>query len=302
VRELQPDVIYALLNWQTVPFAHEVLSADLGVPFVWHFKEGPWFSREFGGWPQLVDLHVKSDGVLYSSPELREWFEVTVPATRGRPAMVLDGDLPKAEWLLGEQSELLSAEDGELHTVIAGRPMGPPPEVVGDLARAGIHVHVYGEKVHAQMRAWMTASRRAAPNHLHLHSQVDQADWVTEFSRYDAGWLHDVRSDNRGDLHAATWDDLNYPARMGTLAAAGVPMIQRDNTGSVVASQSLARDRQLGLMWRHSSDLVETLRDAELMTGLRKSVWSQRDWFTFDAHVDELVAFFRSRIADAGNR
>jgi hypothetical protein len=38
------------------------------------------------------------------------------------------------------------------------------------------------------------------------------------------------------------------------------------------------------------------------MTGLRKSVWSQRDWFTFDAHVDELVAFFRSRIADAGNR
>jgi hypothetical protein len=294
VRELQPDVVYALLNWQAVPFAHEVLQADLGVPFVWHYKEGPWFSRQHGHWPQLAELHLRADGVVYSSPELRDWFAVTLPGTAGRPSHVLDGDLPKAEWLVGEQSPLLSEQDGDVHTVIAGRPLGPPPEVVGELARAGVHVHVYSEKVHAQKREWVDACRREAPGHLHLHANVDQGDWVRVFSQYDAGWLHDVRSTNGGDLHAATWDDLNYPARMGTLAAAGVPMVQRDNPGSIVASQSLLRERDLGVLWREPADLVAALTDRERMALLRKSVWSQRELFTFDAHVDELVAFLRS--------
>ena len=302
VRELQPDVVYGLLNWQAVPFVHEVLQAELGVPFVWHFKEGPWFSLQHGHWPMLADLHLRADGVVYSSPELRDWFGVKLPSTRHRPSAVLDGDLPKAEWFVGEQSPLLSEQDGEVHTVIAGRPMGPPPEVLGELARAGVHVHVYSEKVHAQMREWVTATRLLAPDHLHLHAQVDQADWVRVFSQYDAGWLHDVRSANRGDLHAATWDDLNYPARMGTLAAAGVPLLQRDNTGHVVATQTLARERDLGVLWREPADLVEALTDRDRMALLRKSIWSQREHFTFDAHVDDLVEFFRARIADARGR
>ena len=297
VRELQPDIIYGLLNWQAVPFAHEVLTADLGVPFVWHFKEGPWFSRLHGHWAELVELHLRSDGVVYSTPELREWFAVTVPGTRGRPSHVLDGDLPKAEWLVGEQSSLLSAADGDVHTVIAGRPMGPPPEVLGALANAGVHVHVYSEKAHSQMREWVQAVRRVAPGHLHLHPQVDQEEWIREFSQYDAGWLHDIRSSNGGDLHAAGWDDLNYPARLGTLAAAGVPMIQRDNSGSVVATQNLVREHDLGLFWREPDDLVQALRDTSRMDGLRKSVWTQRSRFTFDAHVDGLVSFFRGILA-----
>lgn len=293
VRELAPDVIYGLLNWQAVPFVHEVLSADLGIPFVWHFKEGPWFSRQHGHWSKLVDLHTRTDGVIYSSPELRDWFHATVPASRTRPSCVIDGDLPKAEWLIGEQSELLSESDGEIHTVIAGRPMGPPPEVLGELARHGIHVHVYSQKAQSQMRDWVDAVRRFAPDHLHLHPQVDQENWVSEFSRYDAGWLHDVRSDNHGDLHAATWDDLNYPARMGTLVSAGVPMIQRHSPGSIVASERLARSRELGFTWSQVDDLVAKLHDRPMLTQLRKSVWSQRDLFTFDAHVDELVEFLR---------
>ena len=294
VRELQPDVVYALLNWQAVPFAHEVLRADLGLPFVWHFKEGPWFSREHGHWPMLADLHLRSDGVVYSSPELRDWFGVTLPATRTRPSLVVDGDLPKAEWFVGEQSPLLSEADGDVHTVIAGRPMGPPPEVLGVLARAGVHVHVYSEKAHTQMRDWVEAVRQVAPDHLHLHPQVDQQDWVSEFSQYDAGWLHDVRSSNGGDLHAATWDDLNYPARLGTLAAAGVPMLQRESPGSVVATQNLLRERELGVLWHDPDDLVAALTDRALLQRLRKSVWSQRDHFTFDAHVDDLVGFLRA--------
>ncbi len=293
VSRLRPDVIYALLNWQTIPLAHEVLTAALGVPFVWHFKEGPFFAREQGLWSQLVDLHTLSDGVVYSSPELREWFAATVPSSAHCPSLVIDGDLPKAEWLSGKRSALLSRGDGAVHTVIPGRPMGPEPEEIAALARANVHVHLYSGKAVAQMRSWVAQVQQLAPDHFHLHPQVDQTDWVAEFSQYDAGWLHSFRSDNHGDPYAATWDDLNYPARMGTLAAAGVPMIQRDNTGSTVATQTLARARHLGVFWRDPDDLVAQLRDRDRMAALRHSVWSQRGDFTFDAHVDRLVDFLR---------
>ncbi|MCA1710870.1 MAG: glycosyltransferase [Actinobacteria bacterium] len=299
VRELQPDVVYALLNWQAVPFAHEVLTADLGIPFVWHFKEGPFFSREQGHWPQLVDLHLRSDGQVYASPELRDWFAATVPESAHRLRMVLDGDLPRAESLVGERSPLLFEQDGEVHTVIPGRPMGPSAEFVAELAERGVHVHLYGRKAAAQMSSWVDDVTRLAPRHFHLHDQVAAADWVSEFSQYDAGWLHDVRSSNGGDLAAATWDDLNYPARMGTLAAAGVPMIQYDNEGHAVASQTLCRERDLGVFYRNADDLAAQLHDRARMRALRASVWAQRDEFTFDAHVDELVAFFREVIAAA---
>ncbi len=299
-RALQPDVVYALLNWQAVPFAHEVLTADLGVPFVWHFKEGPFFSRQHDHWSQLVDLHTRSDGQVYSSEELRGWFAATVPASRNGLSYVLDGDLPKAEAFAdGARSPLLSEGTGELHTVVPGRPMGPPPEFVAELAGHGVHLHLYGAKAAAQMRDWVEAVQRLAPGHLHLHPQVGADRWVQEFSQYDAGWLHDVRSRNRGDIRAATWDDLNLPARMGTLAAAGVPMIQRDNTGHVVASQTLARDRDLGVFYRDAEDLVTQLRDRKRMSALRQSVWRQRENFTFDAHVNDLVDFFRKVIAGA---
>ncbi|MDQ4068926.1 MAG: glycosyltransferase [Actinomycetota bacterium] len=297
VVRLQPDVIYALLNWQTIRFAHEVLTADLGIPFVWHFKEGPFFAREHGLWSELVDLHTRSDGVVYSSPELREWFWAMVPSSVARPTLILDGDLPKGEWFSGDRSPLLSASSDGVHTVIPGRPMGPEPAVIGALARADVHVHLYSEKAAAQMRSWVEEVKKVAPAHFHLHPQVDQAHWVAEFSKYDAGWLHSFRSTNGGDPYAATWDDLNYPARMGTLAAAGVPMIQRDNEGSMVASQTLVRERQLGVFWRDGDDLVAQLRDRDRMTALRENVWRQRRHFMFDGHVDQLVDFLRRTIA-----
>jgi hypothetical protein len=135
---------------------------------------------------------------------------------------------------------------------------------------------------------------RPPPRHFHLHRQIDQQGWVAEFSQYDAGWLHDVRSVNAGDLHAASWDDLNYPARLGTLAAAGVPMIQPRNDGCIVATQTLARQRGLGLFYSEPLELARALRDRSAMSALRESVWDQRTKFTFDAHVDELIAFFRT--------
>ena len=301
VRDAGIDVVYALLNWQAVPFAASVLRAleGTGVPVVWHYKEGPFISRERGHWGDLADLTTRSHGLVSSSPEMRDWTTLVFPESARLPHHVLDGDLPKADWLTAERSPLLSDADGEIHTVVPGRPIGLHPHTVAELAEQGVHLHFYGDFTHGQWRGWIDKTRSMAPRHLHLHAQVDQGEWVREFSQYDAGWLHTFASRNRGDLRRADWDDLNIPARLTTLVAAGVPLLQRDNSGSIVATQTLARERGLGLFFEDVPDLGRQLHDREHLAEVRENVWAQRMDFAFDTHVDALVDFFRKVPAGA---
>jgi glycosyltransferase involved in cell wall biosynthesis len=294
VKKLQPDIIYGLLNWQAVPFVHEVLKADLGFPFVWHFKEGPWLCLQHGTWPEMIDLHTRTDGQIYTSPEQRDWFETVAPGcTQHGRTMVLDGDLPKRNWFGGEESRKLSASDGDFHTVVPGRPIGLEPGVLRELAAERIHLHFYGDLQHRDWKPWVEEGQRVAPGFLHLHSHVGPSQWVSELSRYDAGWLHFLASSNGGNLAAAFWDDLNYPARMATLMAAGLPLLQYDNRGSIVATQTLARELDIGLFCRDMNGLGAQFRDAERMAQVRANVAKHRERFTFDHHADELIAFFR---------
>lgn len=303
VEELRPDVIYALLNWQTVPFAHEVLTENPGIPFVWHLKESPQHCMAEGTWAKLVDLQLRSDAQIYSNPETREWFATVLPATRDNAhAMVLDGDLPKREWFTRPASARLSELDGEIHTVVPGRLMGVEPSMVGALAAHRIHVHFYGNIFQAGSRAWIEEAQAKAGPFLHLHPGVDQSQWVSEFSKYDAGWLHLFRSANGGDLRLAKWDDLNYPARIATLASAGLPLLQLRNPDARVAMQTLAQDLESGVFFTDAEDLAAQLHEPGLLDRLRGNFWRQRSRFTFDAHADALVAFFGNVIASRRTR
>ncbi len=294
IRALQPDVIYAQLNWQAVPFAHEVLMANLDIPFVWHFKEGPFICLEKGTWAQLLDLYTRSDGQIYISPEMRDWFATVLPDTlRRKHVLVLDGDLPKQEWFTDARSPKISLQDGAIHTVVPGRPIGLHSRLMHELAQQDIHVHFYGDFTQGQWTAWIAKVRTLAPNHLHIHKNVDQGQWVSEFSQYDAGWLHFIKSENGGDVRRANWDDLNYPARIATLVAAGIPLIQYDNTGSTVATATLARQHDIGVFGTNARELKAQLSDEPRMQQLREHVWAQRQQFTFDYHADKLIAFFR---------
>ncbi|MFL5679996.1 MAG: hypothetical protein ACJ77B_05285, partial [Chloroflexota bacterium] len=146
---------------------------------------------------------------------------------------------------------------------------------------------------HGLWRDWIVRARELAPRHLQLHSMIDQDRWTEEFSRYDAGWLHVFESSNRGELHRANWDDLNLPARMATLAAGGLPMIQRDNRGSIVAAQALAERLGVGIGFRTPDELGAALRAEVRDRAVSTRVRDARDAFTFDAHADRLVGFLR---------
>jgi hypothetical protein len=220
VTRLQPDIIYCLLNWQAVEFAHHVLENNPGIPFVWHYKEGPFIDK--GLWPLLADLYTKSDGQIYCNPELLDWYDAALPGgVRPETSLVLNGDLPKQDWFTDARGSKLSALDGQPHTVVSGRPVGLTADVVSGLASRGINVHLYGNYRSEDAKSWVGQLKALAGDQIHVHESVPQDRWVEEFSKYDAGWLHYFQSKNGGEIGRAHWDDFNYPARIGTMAAAG---------------------------------------------------------------------------------
>ena len=180
IRRIRPDVVYALLNWQAIPFAHHVLTRDLGIPFVWHVKESPHAAIERGLWPQLAELHLRADGQIFTSPELRDWYATMLPgSTDGQLALTLDGDLPKADWFDGDPASRLSERDGDVHTVCVGRPFGIYPSFLAELAAHRVHTHFHGPTWGAWWADWIAEARRVAPHHVHIHPTVWQPEWVS---------------------------------------------------------------------------------------------------------------------------
>jgi hypothetical protein len=88
---------------------------------------------------------------------------------------------------------------------------------------------------------------------------------------------------------------------MTTLAVAGLPLLQYDNSDSLVATQSLSRALDIGIFATCAEDLGAQLRDEGRMAELRGTVWRARERFMFDSHVDDLVAFFRRVAASAAH-
>lgn len=300
VKEIKPDIIYALINFKAVELAHHVLMRNPGIPFVWHFKEGPFYCRTLGLWNKLMDLYEKSDGVIFINETVREWFNLYL-RVQNEHTMVFDGDLPPIEWFAGNRKPLLSDTDGEIHTVIAGRLLGFGTNDIETLASQGIHLHVYGDVFQNQSRMMLDEALALAPNHVHLHPNCPSENWVSEFSQYDAGWLHYFQSCNYGNLMRANWIDINSPARMATYAIAGLPMIMHDNKEHLVHHQKYLEAYNMAIAIESFHNLKEKLSDKNNYQRIRESVWNNRNIFCFDHYADDLVAFFK-KIIESKNK
>lgn len=294
VKEIQPDIIYASLNYGAVPIAHEVLMRNTKIPIVWHFKEGPFICQEKGDWEKLIDLYTYADGKIYINKELKDWFGQFIP-TSGM-SFILDGDLPKQDYFTNDFTSKLSSQDGEIHTVVPGRMIGVNLEDIKVLAEKKIHIHLYSENYMESKQAFIENAKKLAPGYFHLHTHCSPNEWVKEFSRYDAGWLHCFDSENNGRVREAGWNDLNMPARMNTLAAAGLPMILKKNDGHIVAVQSHIKKMDTGLLFDTFEGLSNKLHDTNLMNSLHENVLRNRLSFSFDYHAKDLIVFFRNVI------
>jgi hypothetical protein len=122
---------------------------------------------------------------------------------------------------------------------------------------------------------------------------VDQRDWVHVLSRYDAGWLHRVPSDNGGDLRRASWDDLNYRRASPLCWQPEYRCCKQHSPGCVVAATHLIERHSFGVLYADIEDLCAQLGDHTAMQRRRAAAWEQRMLFAFDTHADRLVALFR---------
>lgn len=299
IKKIKPDIIYGIASTVSFYFIRSVVSAlreeNLKIPFIWHFKEGPQICIQNGGWSSFAELYLWADGNIFLNSLTKEWIEQFIPVNK-KPSLILDQDPPNIDCFNEHFTAKLSAHDGEIHTVVAGRMIGIKPEELQLLAQNQIHIHLYSESYHSEKEKQYHQYKQIAPNHFHIHKQCSTDKWVEEFSKYDAGWLHCFDSENEGDILRLSWDDLNIPARMGVLAAAGIPMIQKDNTGNKVATQEILEEKGVGILFQDIADLVTKLHDRSYMEERSKNIMKNRAYFAFDSHVPELIAFFKEVI------
>ena len=296
VDEINPDLIYAQMNYMAVDLAYHVFKKRKNVPFVWHFKEGPFFCRNYGTWNKLMEMNNNADGVIFINSLAKEWYHQFMPSPNANE-FVMDGDLPPSERFEGYRSQLLSDLDGEPHTFVAGRLFGINADDLEEMAHNGVHFHIYGDVFQNQARATLDEARALVPDYIHLHPSCPSEKWLEEFSRYDSGWLHWLHSRNFGDISRMDWPDFNSPARMSTYAVAGVPMIMADNTGHRVHYQEYLTALGMGLPAGSFKELALKLKDKELMTRLRTDSWRNRYEFCFDTFLPGLEQFFRQVIS-----
>lgn len=294
IKEIKPDIIYALTNFCAVELAHEVLMECKDIPFVWHFKEGPFLCQEHGMFGKLIDLYTKSDGQIFLSKEVQAWYEQYVPTSK--MPFILDGDLPKSDYFTNNFSNKLSDEDGETHTVVAGRLIGLSINDIECLAKNRIHIHLYNESYESAKNDFFRQAKIVAPNHFHLHKHCSPRKWTEEFSKYDIGWLHCFDSENYGSYDKVSWNDLNIPARLSTMMAAGIPTIQKDNSQHITAMFSYVKERKCGVFYTDIKDLICKLKDIENIRRIRENVLKHRMESSFDYHVQNLIEYFRKVI------
>lgn len=281
---VQPDVVYAGLNWRCIPLVHALLprARAAGIPVVLHFKEAPQRCLARGDWELFAAVHAGVDVRVYASATERAHVEALLgPAG---PTHVLDGDLPPAARFAGTPSERLGGPEPQ--TVLVGRPHGMDAAWLRAVTAAGIHVHVHG----TEPPPWPADPR------LHLHGPVAPADWVRTLAAYDASWLHPHRSANGGDPASASWDDCNLPARVATSLAAGLPLIADANPGHRVEVQELIARTGAGVLHEGPEHLAAWLR-SEALAAARTAAQAEREQWCFDTHAGRLAALLHDTAA-----
>ena len=294
-RGVTPDVIYAGLNWRSIPLVCALLepARRLRVPIVLHFKEAPQRCLARGDWDLLARAHAEVDVRVCATALERDHLEALLPgrADPGR-THVMDGDLPPARWLPPAGTPPPGRIAGPRPaTVLVGRPEGMDPAWLAAVTAAGIDLHVH----HPAPPDWL-----AGP-HVHRHPPVAASDWARVLGGYDAAWLHPHSSRNDGDPARASWDDCNLPARIPTALFAGLPLIADANTGHRVEVQDLIARTGAGVLHEGPEHLAAWL-GSDALEVARERARAVRSQVAFDAHARWLAGLLHdaARAPDGG--
>ena len=283
---------------------------EIDVPFVHHY--GFDVLQLDADVVRALDGHVfcnREKLTYWTAPEAEGGCGLDLFGTRERWTFA-DGDQPSAAFMTDDFSPRLSDATGELHTVCLGRPVGI--DVIA-AAKRGIHVHVYGNHHDDVVRALSGSLRGFVPwrhrrvlrrcLHVHPSRQVIgasaarvrdvKARWVSEFSRYDAGWSY-IGTPGR-------WRDLDeraaIPNRLGTYLLAGLPIIADRRPGAYRYEEMRRLGAAIDLADHDYDQLAEALRD-EVVTRERSAcARAARAAYAFETTVPTLIGVLQQACA-----
>lgn len=299
------DIVYALLNFQSIPFLASVLPRiqKAQVPIVWHFKESPFHAIRNGILPQLMQLYQLSSGNIFPNQMAYDWLDANFPGLiANTPYMFLDGELPRASWFKSPPHSSLSSFHDSIHTVVIGRAIGLTKDLALLLAQNDIHIHFYGRHALNHNSSLLKECAPEVGLHMHLHSSISFPSWSTEFSKFDAGWLHLSSSQNHGELAKMNWSDLNIPSRLPILVGCNVPSILMRNPGSLVAVNDLVSSNGIGVEFSSAEELVQTLLYRYSLRVAKEHCQISSDLFTFDSHIPDIEQFLWSVVSEHSPR
>ena len=241
-----------LLNWQAVPFAHEVLRANPATcrssGTSRRGRSSAWRRAPGTSWSTSTPAPT---GRSTPAPRCATGSTTVVPGQPASgPSLVLDGDLPKRDWFDGERSPRSRATTARSTRSCPGRPIGLHPHTVAELARARRPPALL-RRLHARAVAgldregpvdWRRATCTCTPT-------STRSAGCDEFSRYDAGWLHRSPATTAATSAAPTGTTSTTPPGSRRWSRPACRCSSATTPAHVVATQTLARERDLGLFF-----------------------------------------------------
>jgi glycosyltransferase involved in cell wall biosynthesis len=226
------------------------------------------------GWERYV--HEELDGLIYTSPYMLDYarsrYRITAE-TVVVPNAVLAEDVPHTR--LPKLSETL----GGRHLVFVGDLNAPKLGRLLEVARLGLHVHLYPIGPETEL----AALRRSCSDEsrVHWHAALPYRRLLLEFTQYDFGvilWY-------RGAVEEIYQTSL--PNKIFEYLAAGLPVI----VGPFRSLADFVESRSAGFSVKEPGEIPDRINDPFDV--------SFRDEYTMEFYVPKLLSLYR-RVAERG--
>lgn len=78
---------------------------------------------------------------------------------------------------------------------------------------------------------------------------------------------------------------------MTILVSAGLPMLKKDNSGHIVATQTICKKLGIGIYIKSIEQLGTIFANKSYVQNVRDNVWKHRMEFSFDYHLPAIISF-----------
>lgn len=229
----------------------------------------------------------QADGVMYVTDTFRD-FQIRKYGIDKDKTFVI-GNYPLKRFCNITRKKKLSEMDGEIHCVYEG--MLPVMSLMSftpfmfleplwmELARNGVHVHIYS---HTVPEYCLSLEQKSA--FIHYEGNLRDETLISEMTQYDIGLLL-YNEPESAYLQNASANKLTEYLSAGLPVVSNVPsyidLLERTNGGG-----------KLDVFHDHVSERLKEIRKIHI-----EDDFCDRKGFTVDSHVDEILGFYR-RIAD----